>query len=45
LRHEGSALVTALRRRAAVVLQKSLREGFSLTAFVRTWKRNGCPSS
>lgn len=35
---EGSALVNALQRRAAVVLQKSLREGFGLTVTETMWK-------
>lgn len=36
---EDTALVNALQRRAAVVLQKSLREGFGLTATEAMWKR------
>jgi trehalose synthase len=35
---EDSALVNALQRRAAVVLQKSLREGFGLTVTEAMWK-------
>lgn len=35
---EDSALVNALQRRAAVVLQKSLREGFGLTVSEAQWK-------
>lgn len=35
---EDSALVNALQRRAAVVLQKSLREGFGLTVAEAMWK-------
>ena len=35
---EDTALVNALQRRAAVVLQKSLREGFGLTATEAMWK-------
>lgn len=35
---EDSALVNALQRRAAVILQKSLREGFGLTATEAMWK-------
>ena len=35
---EDSALVNALQRRAAVVMQKSLREGFGLTATEAMWK-------
>lgn len=35
---QDSALVNALQRRAAVVLQKSLREGFGLTAAEAMWK-------
>lgn len=35
---EDSALVNALQRRAAVVVQKSLREGFGLTATEAMWK-------
>ena len=36
---EDSALVNVLQRHAAVVLQKSLREGFGLTATEAMWKR------
>lgn len=35
---EDSALVNALQRHAAVVVQKSLREGFGLTATEAMWK-------
>lgn len=35
---EDSALVNALQQRAAVVLQKSLREGFGLTVTEAMWK-------
>lgn len=35
---EDSALVNALQRKAAVVLQKSLREGFGLTVTEAMWK-------
>lgn len=35
---EDTALVNALQRHAAVVLQKSLREGFGLTAAEAMWK-------
>ena len=35
---QDSALVNALQRRAAVVLQKSLREGFGLTVTEALWK-------
>lgn len=35
---EDTALVNALQRQAAVVLQKSLREGFGLTATEAMWK-------
>ncbi|HXV84514.1 MAG TPA: glycosyltransferase [Candidatus Binatia bacterium] len=35
---EDSALVNALQRRAAVILQKSLREGFGLTVTEAMWK-------
>lgn len=35
---EDSSLVNALQRRAAVVLQKSLREGFGLTVTEAMWK-------
>ncbi|MFQ5842228.1 MAG: glycosyltransferase [Thermodesulfobacteriota bacterium] len=38
LSHQDSALVNALQRRAAVVLQKSLREGFGLTVAEAMWK-------
>jgi len=36
--HEDTALVNVLQRRAAVVLQKSLREGFGLTVAEAMWK-------
>jgi len=39
LSHEDTALVNALQRRAAVVLQKSIREGFGLTVAEAMWKR------
>jgi trehalose synthase len=35
---DDTALVNALQRRAAVVLQKSLREGFGLTVAEAMWK-------
>jgi trehalose synthase len=35
---EDSALVNALQRRAAVIVQKSLREGFGLTVTEAMWK-------
>jgi trehalose synthase len=35
---EDTALVNALQRRAAVILQKSLREGFGLTVTEAMWK-------
>ncbi|MBP1706512.1 MAG: glycosyl transferase group 1, partial [Chloroflexi bacterium] len=35
---QDSALVNALQRRAAVILQKSLREGFGLTVAEAMWK-------
>ena len=35
---EDSALVNAVQRRAAVILQKSVREGFGLTATEAMWK-------
>lgn len=38
LSKEDSGLVNALQRRAAVVLQKSLREGFGLTVAEAMWK-------
>jgi trehalose synthase len=38
LSHEDTALVNALQRRAAVVIQKSLREGFGLTVTEAMWK-------
>src|SRR5918996_1109997 len=38
LSHEDTALVNALQRRATVVLQKSLREGFGLTVAEAMWK-------
>src|SRR5690606_18973489 len=36
---QDSALVNALQRRAAVVLQKSIREGFGLTVTEAMWKK------
>ena len=36
--HQDTALVNALQRTAAVVLQKSLREGFGLTVTEAMWK-------
>lgn len=38
LRVQDTALVNALQRRAAVVLQKSIREGFGLTVAEAMWK-------
>lgn len=38
LAKEDTALVNALQRRAAVVLQKSIREGFGLTVAEAMWK-------
>lgn len=38
LSHQDSALVNALQRKAAVILQKSLREGFGLTVTEAMWK-------
>ncbi|MBM4330076.1 MAG: glycosyltransferase [Deltaproteobacteria bacterium] len=38
LSHQDSALVNALQRRAAVVVQKSIREGFGLTVTEAMWK-------
>ncbi|MBD3256925.1 glycosyltransferase, partial [candidate division GN15 bacterium] len=38
LSQQDTALVNALQRRAAVVLQKSLREGFGLTVAEAMWK-------
>jgi len=38
LSHQDSALVNSLQRRAAVVLQKSIREGFGLTVSEAMWK-------
>ncbi|HEX8949634.1 MAG TPA: glycosyltransferase [Dissulfurispiraceae bacterium] len=38
LSHQDSALVNALQRRATVVVQKSLREGFGLTVAEAMWK-------
>ncbi len=38
LSHQDTALVNALQRRAAVVLQKSIREGFGLTVAEAMWK-------
>ena len=39
---QDSALVNALQRRATVVLQKSLREGFGLTVAEAMWKGTVC---
>ncbi|HXQ34408.1 MAG TPA: glycosyltransferase, partial [Anaerolineales bacterium] len=36
--HQDTALVNALQRRAVVVLQKSIREGFGLTVTEAMWK-------
>jgi trehalose synthase len=38
LSHQDSSLVNALQRRAAVILQKSIREGFGLTVAEAMWK-------
>lgn len=38
LSHQDSGLVNALQRKAAVVLQKSIREGFGLTVAEAMWK-------
>lgn len=38
LSHQDTALVNALQRRAAVILQKSIREGFGLTVSEAMWK-------
>jgi trehalose synthase len=38
LSHQDTALVNALQRKAAVVLQKSVREGFGLTVAEAMWK-------
>ena len=38
LSHQDTALVNALQRTAAVVIQKSLREGFGLTVTEAMWK-------
>jgi trehalose synthase len=38
LSHQDSALVNALQRKAAVVVQKSIREGFGLTVAEAMWK-------
>ncbi len=38
LSHQDTALVNALQRRATVVLQKSIREGFGLTVAEAMWK-------
>jgi trehalose synthase len=38
LSHQDTALVNALQRKAAVVLQKSIREGFGLTVAEAMWK-------
>lgn len=38
INHEDSVLVNTLQRRSAVVLQKSIREGFGLTVSEAMWK-------
>lgn len=38
LSHQDTALVNALQRKAAVVIQKSIREGFGLTVAEAMWK-------
>jgi trehalose synthase len=38
LSHQDTALVNSLQRKAAVVLQKSIREGFGLTVAEAMWK-------
>jgi trehalose synthase len=38
LSHQDTALVNALQRKASVVLQKSIREGFGLTVSEAMWK-------
>lgn len=38
LSHQDTALVNALQRKAAVVMQKSIREGFGLTVTEAMWK-------
>jgi trehalose synthase len=38
LSHQDTALVNALQRRAAVILQKSIKEGFGLTVSEAMWK-------
>ncbi len=38
LSHQDTALVNALQRRATVVMQKSIREGFGLTVAEAMWK-------
>jgi trehalose synthase len=38
LSHQDTALVNALQRKAAVILQKSIREGFGLTVTEAMWK-------
>jgi trehalose synthase len=42
---ENAAMVNALQRRAAVVVQKSLREGFGLTVAEAMWKRRAVVAS
>ncbi|MCD6600102.1 MAG: glycosyltransferase [Dehalococcoidia bacterium] len=39
LSHQDGALVNALQRKATVVLQKSIREGFGLTVAEAMWKK------
>jgi trehalose synthase len=42
---QDTALVNALQRRAAVILQKSLREGFGLTVAEAMWKEPASPAA
>jgi len=40
LSHQDSALVNTLQKKASVVIQKSVREGFGLTVTEAMWKKN-----
>ena len=42
---ENAAIVNALQRRASIVVQKSLREGFGLTVSEAMWKRRAVVAS
>jgi trehalose synthase len=43
--HENAAIVNAIQRHAALIAQKSLREGFGLTVAEGMWKRRAVLAS